>query len=377
MLTATSDAVCIVDATGKFVEVNEAFFRMTGYSRDELPKLQLQDILASGTSEASKRHFETVRTTGYGRYKSQSQRKDGVVIDVEVSVAFWRNGGQFLFFVRDITKSKRAQEALRQSEERLTLATEAARMGIWDYNVAANTLLWDARMYELYGIREQDFSGAYDAWQAALHPDDRAGADAALKAAIAGVKDFDIEFRVVWPNGEVHDIEAQALVTGPANGPAARMIGVNWDITERKRTARQLAHSNIVLTAMTESSPEGMILADAAGKILSYNQRFLDMWHIPGDLAQPGIDDAVMRAGAVQIKDPEQFVAQVVFLYAHPEIVDQAEIEFKDGRVFDRRTSSLHHTHGDYFGRIWFFLDITDRKKAEMAPADSTFGCGR
>ena len=70
-------------------------------------------------------------------------------------------------------KHKLLDNALRQSQERLTLATESARIGIWDWDLVANKLIWDARMYELYGIREQDFSGAYDAWQAGLHPEDR------------------------------------------------------------------------------------------------------------------------------------------------------------------------------------------------------------
>ena len=145
-------------------------------------------------------------------------------------------------------------DALRHSRERLALATESARIGIWDWDVVANRLVWDARMYELYGIREQDFSGAYDAWQQGLHPDDRVSGDAAIVAAIEGVKDFNIEFRAVWPNGEVHDIEAHALVQSAGNGRATRMIGVNWDITERKRateTIRLQADQHATMLATT------------------------------------------------------------------------------------------------------------------------------
>lgn len=140
----------------------------------------------------------------------------------------------------DISERKQLEASLRQSRERLELATQSAGIGIWDFDIPANRLLWDERMFDLYGIREEDFSGAYDAWQAGLHPEDRARGDAAIGAAIDGVKDFNIEFRVVWPNGEIHDIEAHALVQGARGGPATRMVGVNWDITERKRATETI-----------------------------------------------------------------------------------------------------------------------------------------
>ena len=159
---------------------------------------------------------------------------------MSVSLQSLTDDGGCLFTVEDITERRRIDEALRQSQESLTLATEAARIGIWDWDVVANKLVWDDRMYELYGIREQDFSGAYDAWQAGLHPEDLARGDAAIAAAIDGVKDFNIEFRVLWPNGEVHNIEAHALVQRAADGRATRMIGVNWDITERERATQTI-----------------------------------------------------------------------------------------------------------------------------------------
>jgi PAS domain S-box-containing protein len=117
-------------------------------------------------------------------------------------------------------------------------------MGVWDWDVVTDQLVWDDQMYALYGIREKDFSGAYDAWQKGLHPDDRERAEAAIMAAVHGVNGFHIEFRVLWPNGEVRHIEAHALVRPAPDGSTAHMVGVNWDITERKRTEHALRESD-------------------------------------------------------------------------------------------------------------------------------------
>lgn len=162
---------------------------------------------------------------------------------------------QFKKAEQQITLQNRALEQFR---ERLVLATTSAHIGIWDWDVVADRLVWDAKMYELYGIRESDFSGAYEAWQKGLHPEDREKGAAAIAAAIAGAEDFEIEFRVLWPNGEVHHLEAHAVVQRAPNGSALRMIGVNRDITERKRAEANLeqTHKELVkasrLAGMTE-----------------------------------------------------------------------------------------------------------------------------
>ena len=143
----------------------------------------------------------------------------------------------------DIDLRKRVEEELRESQQRLALAKDSADIGIWDWAVVGGKLSWDARMFELYGISEPEFSGAYDAWQKGLHPEDRKRGEDAVHAAIEGIKDFQIEFRVVWPSGEVRHIEANALVLRAGDGSPTRMIGINRDITARKQSEAELAEA--------------------------------------------------------------------------------------------------------------------------------------
>ena len=143
----------------------------------------------------------------------------------------------------DITERKRTEEALAQAADRLAIATKAGGVGIWDFDIANNFLFWDSQMYRLYGITPDQFSGAYEAWLDGVHPDDVAQRDAEIQMAIRGEKEFDTEFRVVWPDGSVHNVRALAFVVRSDSGKPLRMIGTNWDITEQKKTEAALLNA--------------------------------------------------------------------------------------------------------------------------------------
>ena len=142
--------------------------------------------------------------------------------------------------VMDITERKLAENALREKEERLALATVNNGVGIWDWNLQTQEMIWDDSMYALYHIRRDDFSGTEEAWRAALHPDDLARGDQEVADAISGKKPFETEFRVLWPNGEIRHIKAVAKVFRDDQGTPLRMLGINMDISERKKAEEGL-----------------------------------------------------------------------------------------------------------------------------------------
>ena len=129
---------------------------------------------------------------------------------------------------------KLSQIAQQESEERLSLAVRSTGVGIWDLNLQTNELMWDESMFELYHMKREDFTNAVDAWTKSLHPDDKLRAEQEAMDAINNIKPFYTEFRIVWPNGEIRDIEAVAKVFFSDDGKPLRMLGSNIDITERK-----------------------------------------------------------------------------------------------------------------------------------------------
>ena len=133
-----------------------------------------------------------------------------------------------------------------------SLAIRAAHIGIWDYDIINNILVWDDQIFALYGINRSDFSSAYDAWVSCLHPHDVERCKQDVNDAILGYKPYNCEFRVLQKNKQSRIIKSIADVFFDTAGVAVRMVGVNWDITEqdeeKKKRADELTLANIELT---------------------------------------------------------------------------------------------------------------------------------
>ncbi|HLF46077.1 MAG TPA: PAS domain-containing protein, partial [Chitinophagaceae bacterium] len=149
-----------------------------------------------------------------------------------------------LAVTRDITESKRAEQDLLELTTRLQLATSSAKIGIFDWDIPKNKLIWDENMYRIFGVSPDKFSGAFEAWSDTVHPDDIQNGLAEVQAAIDGTKDFHTFFRILWKNKEVRYVEGQATILRDAEGKATRMIGVNRDITEQNKAEEAIRESN-------------------------------------------------------------------------------------------------------------------------------------
>lgn len=176
--------------------------------------------------------------------------------------------------ILDVSDRKAAEVQLQDLSHRLELAAHSAEIGIWEWDVVSDRLLWDERMYQLYGIKPDDFSEVFAAWEAGVHPQDLPGARLRVEQALSGQQDFDMEFRVVWPDGTIHHLEAHATVQRDDAGQPTRMIGVNWDITERKQTELALAQELLLSKTLFDASMDGIVLLNAQGDVLQTSTSF-------------------------------------------------------------------------------------------------------
>jgi len=158
--------------------------------------------------------------------------------------------------------------------ERLEVAVRVAKIGIWDWDIQLDNLVWDDRMYQLYGLNPEQFPNAHHAWVHGLHPDDLALNDQIVQQAIRAEKEYDTEFRVFWPDGSVHWLKATAQVFWDETGTPIRMVGINYDITARKQAEEAVLASKAKLDAALASMTDAVFISDTAGRFLDFNDAF-------------------------------------------------------------------------------------------------------
>ncbi|MEI7650264.1 MAG: PAS domain S-box protein, partial [Methanomicrobiales archaeon] len=244
-----------------FCDVNDAFLKTLGYSRVEVIGKTAAELDMFPNPEQQTAVAEKLRVNGrITDFELQVRRRDGVILNGLFSGEMISSQGRqyFLTVMIDITERKAAEERLLQISNRLSLATRAGGVGIWDYDVINNTLTWDDQMFALYGITREQFGGAYEAWQTGVHPEGRVRGDEEIQQALRGEGEFDTEFRVLWPDGRIRNIRALALVQRDASGKPQRMIGTNWDITEQKNAEEALRKGEEQLALVIEGSGVGL-----------------------------------------------------------------------------------------------------------------------
>lgn len=243
LIEASLDPLVTISAEGKITDVNAATEQVTGVNRNDLIGSDFANYFTEPDKarKGYQRVFEQGMVTDYPLI---IRHLSGKLTDVLYNASVYRDLHGHVLGVfaaaRDISERKRFENALRDHEERLSLATLHNGVGIWDWNLQTQEIFWDDSMYALYRIRREDFSGTEEAWRQALHPDDLERGDKEVEAALAGEKPFDTEFRVCWPNGEIRYIRAVAKVFRDDQGKPVRMLGTNIDITDRKHLQFEL-----------------------------------------------------------------------------------------------------------------------------------------
>ncbi len=236
-----------VGTDGKLLWINSAVLPFTGYSADECRAMTdfPFPLIDEADRDAVRQHLATaIQGSSGANVEFRVRCKDGRLKWAGISwQTIYDSEGVSMGHrssIRDITDHKQVEEALQQAVSRLSLATCAGGVGIWDYDVVNNHLKWDDQMYVLYGIKPDQFGGTYEAWKVGFYPDDLQRVDIEIQMALRGEKELDTEFRVVRPDGTIRNIRALGIVQRDAAGQPTHMIGTNWDITASKQTEEQL-----------------------------------------------------------------------------------------------------------------------------------------
>ena len=162
---------------------------------------------------------------------------------------------------------------------------------------------------------------------------------------------------LIWAEVAAHAVDYE--------GRAARMV-VASDVTERVQAEDALRRSLTMMKAQQEAAPDGILVVDEHRRVISYNQRLCEMWGIPDVVRRAARYDGLLGHILSLVERPEEYAQRVRCLYEHPSERSHEEIELKDGRAFDRYSGPMVSEGGEYYGRVWFFRDITERRVMEQ-----------
>ncbi|MGB5966822.1 MAG: GAF domain-containing protein [Spirulinaceae cyanobacterium] len=145
----------------------------------------------------------------------------------------------------------------------------------------------------------------------------------------------------------------------------ADFVTLALEANQRASTQAILHRNNALLKAQQEAAPDGILIVNEHRQVIYYNQRFCQQWSISEQVMATADSLQLINYVTTQLLQPEKFVAKVNYLYDHPQEVSRDEIILKNGRVLDRYSSPIQASSGEYYGRIWYFHDISDRKQRE------------
>lgn len=265
--------------------------------------------------------------------------------------------------IEETAHHKRAEEDLMRRERQLADAQRLAKLGSWEWDLKTDTVVWSDELYRIFGLRPNEFRATYEDYLKRVHPEDRSKTDALIKATLEASGSFIYEKRIIRSDGSVRILFSCGEVIVDNEKRPVRMVGFAQDVTERKEIEQRLESSVSLLNSILESTADGILAVDLEGKLVGYNQRFLEMWKLPPRTMTIYQDGVVLQAVLDQLKDPQGFLAKVRELYGNPEQESMDVLEFKDGRIYERY-SRPQRSGENITGRVWSFRDVTDRYRA-------------
>jgi PAS domain S-box-containing protein len=361
---STKDGIIISGPEGKVLSSNPAAATILGY---ESPQKLLGVSMLNFYSDPEERKtlFEKLMKQGYLRdFEVTGKRKDGKQVTATVSLTLHKDKEDNILRIegifRDITERKKAEEELRENEERLSLAQSSAKLGMFDWNIKTNTAVCSKEFFDIWGVKPKIMT--YEDWLKGVHPDDRKKVISTVKQAFAG-KQTDIEYRIVLPNKKIKWISAKGKVHFDKNDKPKRMTGIHVDITERKNAEEALKESENRFRSLIESAAAGVCILDLEGCFTYVNEALADMVGYPvSELIGHRFTDFLPyddRKIAAQRFNKEALVGVDIEPF-------DFQITSRDGRVLHLASKPTGLTvDGKIIAFHAIITDITDHKRVE------------
>ena len=273
--------------------------------------------------------------------------------------------------VRDVSEEKQRVAALRDSEERLTLAFAGAKEGVWDWNVETGAVIYSPRWKQMLGYGDDEIEPHVRAWASLLHPDDKPRADALNEAVMRDRSPYEAEFRLRHKDGHYISVLTRGLpVRREPDGPIVRIVGTHLDMTERKRTESALRESEERLTLAFAGAQEGVWDWNLETDDVVYSSRWKQMLGYADDEIEPHV------SAWERLVHPDDRVradrAHESVTLGQPTYEAEFRLRHKDGHyvhVLSRGFPVRREPGGPVVRIVGTHFDLTERRRIESERA--------
>ncbi len=424
LFETAQDGILLLNAdTAQIEDVNPYLIDLLGYSHAEFLGKKLWEVGPFADRAESKEMFVKLQETGYVRYEDLPLKsKAGAKIAVEfVSNTYNCEGIKVIQCnIRNITERKTA-EAKIQRHTQLYAALSQCNKAIVHCASEEELFLQICRAAVQFGGMKMAWVGLVDSKTRMLRPAASFGDDSGYLKDLNISVDADSPFGsgptgtairencLYWCQDYMgdpstapwHQRATQAGLAASATLPLHRngvvigaftlfsgevnpfdealrdlLVEMAMDISfaldnydrefQHKQAEEEIKFKNTILKTQQETSLDAILVVDENGQIISYNQQFIDLWRLSPTLVNVGLDAPVLQSVADQVENSEEFVTRVQYLNKHRDDKSREEVSLKDGRVIDRYSAPVTGADGKYYGRVWYFRDISERKKSDQ-----------
>lgn len=283
-LDSTPDAMIISNSEGRIILANTQTEKLFGYTQTELTGMIVEQMLPERLRAThladrtnSMKHPQNI-TRGINR-EIYALRKDGCEFPVEVSLSHHNteNGAVILSAIRDVTERKQTEEDLKETRERLLEAQAMAHIGHWEWDLKRKFLIWSDEVYRIFGVSSAEFTPTVDAFENAIHPDDKEDFLCKREKMLAEKHYASIDHRIILPDGQIRHVQENTQLILDSSGNVARVIGTVQDITERKEADEARRESDNLYRLLFETMVQGVVFQDHEGHIIHANPSARDI----------------------------------------------------------------------------------------------------
>ncbi len=391
------EGIWSMDGQYKTTFVNEQMANMLGYKVEEMIGRSVTSFMVNGEFADHSMKMEYRRRGKSGKYERSFRKKDGTVcIGIVSASPLIDEKGLFegsIAMVTDITKRVNAENEVRQnhedliaSYEELTATNEVLRQTMNELTLKETQLQDGERKYRnlfhyaQVALFETSLGDAkiiacnqrYCDLFGFLNVDEAIGKD--VLHLYVKVEDREEVKRIMREQGFIADniVLFRNQLTGEnfwgefnARIDPERDIaeGSIVDISGRKSFEEEILFKNLLFSTEQEASPDGILIVDEEGKIINFNNQFMKIWEIPEEIITSKSDERAIKSVLGKVVDPDAFIFRIEYLYKHLNEKSYEEILLKDGRILERYSAPMLNDKNEYFGRVWYFRDITERKR--------------